>query len=65
MFEDGILKKNELGQYQAVVDPAESEYIRSEVSKTKRKNAMSGLEAEEIQKQLEKLENEEVEDGME
>ena len=65
MFENGILKKNELGQYQAVVDPAESEYIRSEVSKTKRKNAMSGLEAEEIQKQLEKLENEEVEDGME
>ena len=65
MFEDGILKKNDQGQYQAVIDPAESEYIRSEVSKTKRKNAMSAVEAEEIQKQLERLEGDQEEEGME
>ena len=65
MFEDGILKKNDQGQYQAVIDPAESEFIRSEVSKTKRKNAMSAVEAEEIQKQLERLEGDQEEEGME
>ena len=65
MFENGILKQNELGQYEAVLDPAESEYIKSEISKTKRKNCMSGAEAEEIQKQLEKLEGVDEEEGME
>ena len=65
MFEDGILKQNDKGEYEAVLDPAESEYIRSEISKTKRKNAMSALDAEEIQKQLEKLEGEAEESGME
>ena len=50
MFEDGLLKQNDQGQYEAVLDPAESEYIKSEISKTKRKNAMSAVEAEEIQK---------------
>ena len=65
MFENGILKQNELGQYEAVLDPAESEYIKSEISKTKRKNAMSAIEAEEIQRQLEKLEGIEEEEGME
>ena len=48
MFEDGLLKQNDKGEYEAVLDPAESEYIRSEISKTKRKNAMSAVEAEEI-----------------
>ena len=65
MFENGILKQNELGQYEAVLDPAESEYIKSEISKTKRKNCMSGAEAEKIQKQLEKLEGVDEEEGME
>ena len=65
MFEDGLLKQNDKGQYEAVLDPAESEYIRSEISKTKRKNAMSAVEAEEIQKQLEKLEGVDEEEGME
>ena len=65
MFEDGLLKQNDQGQYEAVLDPAESEYIRSEISKTKRKNAMSAVEAEEIQKQLEKLEGVDEEEGME
>ena len=65
MFEDGLLKQNDQGQYEAVLDPAESEYIRSEISKTKRKNAMSAVEAEEIQRQLEKLEGVDEEEGME
>ena len=65
MFEDGLLKQNDQGQYEAVLDPAESEYIRSEISKTKRKNAMSAIEAEEIQRQLEKLEGVDEEEGME
>ena len=65
MFEDGLLKQNDQGQYEAVLDPAESEYIRSEISKTKRKNAMSAIEAEEIQRQLEKLEGVDDEEGME
>ena len=65
MFEEGILKQNDEGQYQAVLDPAESEYIRSEVSRTKRKNCMSALEAEEIQKSLEKLEGVDDDEGME
>ena len=62
MFEEGILKQNDNGQYEAVLDPAESEYIKSEISRSKRKNCMSALEAEEIQKQLERLEGDE---GME
>ena len=48
-----------------MVDPAESEYIRSEVSKTKRKMAMSAVEAEEINRQLDALEGQGDEDGME
>ena len=65
MFEDGLFKQNDKGQYEAVLDPAESKYIRSEISKTKRKNAISAVEAGEIQKQLEKLEGVDEEDGME
>ena len=63
MFENGLLKKNDQGKYEAVLDPAESEYIKSEVSKTKRKMAMTAVEAEEINRQLERLENQDVEDG--
>ena len=58
MFEDGVLKTNENGQYEAVLDPAESEYLKSEISKTNRKNCMSAVEAEQIQKQLEGAEEE-------
>ena len=47
------------------MDPAESECIRSEVSKTKRKMAMSAVEADEINRQLDALEGQGDEDGME
>ena len=46
MFDDGLLKLNAQGQYEAVRDEAESEYIRSEVSKTKRKKTMTPEEAD-------------------
>ena len=39
MFDSGILKKDDAGRFQAVVDPIESESIRSNLANpTKRKN---------------------------
>ena len=45
MFDDGIIKQDNNGQYVPVMDPSESEYIRSEISKSKQKPTMSVGEA--------------------
>ena len=55
MFENGLLKIGAGGQYEAVRDEAESEYIRSEVSKTKRKKTLSPDEADLINVSLQNL----------
>ena len=65
MFDEGILKCGPDGNYQAVVDPAESEQIRSEVSMSKRKAAMTAVEAEQINANLERLNAVIDDDGLE
>ena len=60
MFEEGILKIGVNGRYEAVVDPTESEHIRSEVSMSKRKATMSAAEAERLNIQLDSLNNDEA-----
>lgn len=46
LFENGLLKQDENGNYQAVLNPEESEYIKSEVSKIKMRKTMSPEEAD-------------------
>ena len=65
MFDDGILKCGTDGRYQAVVDPAESEHIRFEVSMSKRKAAMTAVDAEQINANLERLNGDIDDDGLE
>ena len=36
LFEDGLLKQNQDGKFEAVVDPAESDQIRSEYAQASR-----------------------------
>ena len=45
MFDEGLLAQDPDGTYRAVRDEAESECIRSQVSMTKRKHAMTPAEA--------------------
>ena len=52
MFEDGILKIGMNGKYEAVRDENEAESIRSEVSKSKRRQNITAADAEQINVQL-------------
>ena len=39
MFDEGVLKLDDNGQYQAVMNPAEREHIKRQVTESKRKSA--------------------------
>ena len=55
MFNDGVIKQDLNGQYVPVMDPAESEYIQSQISMSKRKATMTASEAEQINANIENL----------
>ena len=55
MFEEGKLKENEAGGYDVVEDPAESEYIKSQVAASKRR-PIGESQIDRINAELERLE---------
>ena len=65
MFDEGLLAQDPDGTYRAVRDVAESEQIKSEVSMTKRRHAMTAAEAEQINANLERLDDDLAEYAME
>ena len=58
MVLEGHLKQNPDGSMVAVTDPVEAESIRSQYHESKRKNAMTAVDAEEINQALDKLSDE-------
>ena len=55
MVLEGHLKQNPDGSMVAVTDPVEAESIRSQYQESKRKQAMTAVEAEQISKALDEL----------
>ena len=52
LFEDGLLKQNQDGKFEAVVDPAESDQIRSEYAQASRQRPVGNEEIQEINANL-------------
>ena len=52
LFEDGLLKQNQDGKFEAVVDPAESDQIRSEYAQASRQRPVANEEIQEINANL-------------
>ena len=57
MFDDGVLKMDENGQYQAVTDPEESEQIKSATKTRAQRAAMSRDQLNQMNRDLENMSN--------
>ena len=58
VFDDGLVKKNNQGLYEAVEDPAERALIKEEVTKKKRRKTMTAAEADLTSVQLSQIQEE-------
>ena len=52
MFDDGVIKPDGQGGYQPVLDPAEKEHIKQQVSLSKRRQTLGPDKINQIQQQL-------------
>ena len=55
MFDDGILKQGASGRFEAVVDPNESEHIRSTNAQATKAKMTSNADMEVLKQQLDQL----------
>ena len=60
MFDDGVLKAGEDGSYVPVVDPAESEYLRSKKKPKTKRQPMTEEQIDKVNQDLDKMEHDDL-----
>ena len=60
MFNNGILKHDENGHFQAVIDPNESEHIRSNIANQTKRRPINEADIDRINQDLDKMEDDNV-----
>jgi hypothetical protein len=60
MFNNGILKHDEHGRFQAVIDPNESEHIKSNMANQTKRRPINEADIDRINQDLDKMEDDNV-----